>query len=278
MESTAVPSHPLPLLPGSPRPILVGMIHLLPLPGSPGWGGSMAAVLDRALDEGLLLREGGFDALLLENYGDLPFHPDRVPPETVAAMAVVGAALLREVGLPLGVNVLRNDARAALAVASACGADFIRVNVHVGATWTDQGLLQGAAHRTLRTRAALGSPVAVVADVLVKHGTAAGGSGAGEAARDLWHRGRADGLIVTGPATGAPADLAELRQVRDAVPEAPLWVGSGLTPESAAAALAMADGAIVGSTLHGDGVAGHGIQRERVARFMEAVGRGGPTR
>ena len=115
----------------------------------------------------------------------------------------------------IGINVLRNDVHSALA-ALACGADFVRVNVHVGATWTDQGLIQGDAHRSLRYRRELGLDaeqsgqprVALAADVLVKHGVPAGGADAAEVARETARRGGADVLILTGRATGAPADLS----------------------------------------------------------------------
>ena len=255
-----------------PRP-LVGMVHLLPLPGAPGWRGSLAEVLDRAVAEALLLEEGGLDGILVENYGDIPFHPGEVPAGTVAAMAVVVRSVVQAVKLPVGVNVLRNDAGAALAVAGAAGGGFIRVNVHTGAMWTDQGLLQGRAHETLRLRPGLAPGVRILADVLVKHAVPPHGVEAGEAARDQWHRGLADGLIVTGTSTGAPVDEERLRMVKEAVPEAPLWVGSGLGPHNAATILRWADGAIVGSTLHRDGVAGRGIDPERVARLTQGVWR-----
>jgi len=252
---------------------LVGMVHLLPLPGAPMWGGSLAEVLDRATEEALLLEEGGLDGILVENYGDVPFHPGEVPPATVAAMAVVVRTVVQAVKLPVGVNVLRNDAGAALAVAGASGGGFIRVNVHTGAMWTDQGLLQGRAHETLRLRSALAPGVRILADVLVKHAVPPHGVEAGEAARDQWYRGLADGLIVTGTSTGAPVDEERLRVVREAVPEAPLWAGSGVTPHTLAGILRWADGAIVGSALHRDGVAGRGIDPERVARMVEGVRR-----
>ncbi|MEO5511601.1 MAG: BtpA/SgcQ family protein, partial [Longimicrobiales bacterium] len=111
------------------------------------------------------------------------------------------------------------------------------------------------------------------ADVLVKHATPPAGTTYSQAAADTWERGLADVLIVSGAATGAPADLASVRQVRDAVPAAEIWIGSGFTAESAAALLAIADGAIVGSAFQTDGVAGKPVERERVVVVMEAVHR-----
>ncbi|HET9985975.1 MAG TPA: BtpA/SgcQ family protein [Longimicrobiales bacterium] len=255
---------------GAARPI-VGMVHLLPLPGAPGWGGSMDDVLARAQMDARALAGGGVDGILVENYNDAPFHPREVPPETVAALAVAVAEVIREVPLPVGVNVLRNDAAAALAVAAATGARFIRVNVHTGAMLADQGWLEGRAHETLRLRARLGAPVAILADVLVKHAVPPAGLELGQAARDTWHRGLVDGLIVSGEATGSPTDPERARRVRAAVPDAPVWIGSGLTPESASTLLAVADGAIVGSALERDGIAGNPVEEERVQRLMGVV-------
>src|SRR5437764_8017935 len=131
------------------RPAIVGMVHLLPLPGSPRWAGSLEEVLRRAVEDARALAEGGVDGVMVENFGDTPFYPEQVPPETVAAMTRAARAVVEAVGVPVGVNVLRNDAAAALGIAVAVGARFIRVNVHTGAMWTDQGLLQGRAHETI---------------------------------------------------------------------------------------------------------------------------------
>ena len=250
---------------------LVGMVHLQPLPGSPRWGGDMRTVTDRATRDAHALAAGGLHGLMVENFLDAPFFPRQVPAETVAAMAVVVDAVRRESGLPVGVNVLRNDASAALAVAAATGARFIRVNVHTGAMLTDQGWLEGNAHETLRLRQRLAPGVAILADVLVKHAVAPAGLSAGDAARDCWHRGHADALIVSGTATGAAVAASRLEEVRAAVPAARIWIGSGLDAGNAAALLQLVDGAIVGSALAHDGIAGNGIDPVRVRQFAAAV-------
>ncbi len=247
---------------------LVGMVHLLPLPGAPGWGGSMDDVLRRALEDTTALVEGGMDAVLVENYLDVPFHPGPVPPETVAAMARVVSAVVAASPLPVGVNVLRNDARAALGIATACAARFMRVNIHTGTMWTDQGRVDGRAADTLRARAALGGRVAILADVHVKHATPPPGESLECAAADAWHRGLADALVVSGRATGQATSLNDVRRVRAAVPEAVILVGSGVTDESVAETLAEADGVIVGTALTRKGRAGTGIDVERVRYFV----------
>ena len=251
---------------GTDRPI-IGMVHLPPLPGAPGHTG-MSDVLDAARSDAVALANGGVDAIMVENYGDVPFFPDHVPPEAVAALTLATAAVIAEAGLPTGVNVLRNDARAALGIAAATGARFIRVNVHSGAMLTDQGWLTGRAHDTLRARHALDADVAILADILVKHAVPPSGLTAADAARDAWERGRADALIVTGAATGSAADVDRLRAVSDAVPDAPVFIGSGLTAGNAADLWPHARGAIIGSGFMENGRAGGRVDPSRVAELL----------
>ncbi len=115
-----------------------GMIHLPALPGAPAFNGDRTAIRERALTDARRLEAGGVDAVILENFGDAPFYPESVPAHVVAEMTTVAAAVADTVDVPLGLNVLRNDAAAALSVAAAVGADCIRVNVHVGTAATDQ--------------------------------------------------------------------------------------------------------------------------------------------
>ncbi len=249
-------------------PPALGMIHLPPLPGSPGWGGDMAAVRAVALADARALYEGGLRALMVENYHDVPFHPDRVPAVTVAALSVVAADL--RAALPdctLGVNVLRNDVDSALAVAVATGAHFVRCNVHVGAAVTDQGPLTGEAWRTLRRRRELGADVGILADVRVKHARPLVERPLVEEAADLRLRGLADAIIVTGPATGAAADPDDLAALRAALPDCPLLVGSGVTADTVASFVPAADGVIIGSSLQSGGR----ISAERTAVFRTAL-------
>jgi membrane complex biogenesis BtpA family protein len=252
-----------------PRP-LIGMVHLAPLPGSPRYSGDMASILRRASRDAAILEEEGFDGIVVENFGDVPFTKGSVGPETVAAMTAVVATLTGERKFPVGVNVLRNDARAALGIAAAAGGRFIRVNVHVGVTATDQGLIEGRASETLRERARLGADIPILADVLVKHGAPIGTTDPAQAAQDAVKRGLADALLVTGAATGAEADLDSLRTVRAAVPGTPVLIASGLDPKNAAALLPDADGAIVGSALKSAGDPNRPVDRRRARRLAKA--------
>ncbi|MFH1468561.1 MAG: BtpA/SgcQ family protein, partial [Pseudomonadota bacterium] len=213
----------MPALLFPPRAI-IGVLHLPPLPGGPRPGPAPAALLDHALRDAEALAEGGARGCVVENLGDAPFAPDAVEPHVVAHMAVIAAAVVRRFGdvLKVGVNVLRNATLDSLGVASAAGADFVRVNVLSGAMVTDQGLIQGRAREALLYRRRLGCACLVAADVLVKHASPLAPLDIRQAARDSFLRGGADALIVTGPGTGFAADPGRLEAVRAAVPEAPL--------------------------------------------------------
>lgn len=225
-----------------------GMVHLDALPGAPLFR-SLDEVLERALTDARALAAGGCDGFVVENFGDRPFTRGRVEAETVAAMTRVIVELSREVKLPFGVNVLRNDALSAVGIAAATGAAFVRVNVHTGAAVTDQGIIEGDAYATLRKRTALAPDLLVFADHLVKHATPMGET----SVTDVRLRGLADAIIITGAATGASADPARLRAVRAELPDTPLLLGSGLTAENAAS-FGDADGAIVGTSIKIAGV------------------------
>jgi uncharacterized protein len=224
---------------------LIGMVHLRPLFGAPAFDGDFDTVIDAAVADARTLAEAGFDAVIVENFGDVPFFAEDVPKVTVAAMTTAVTAVA-SAGLPVGVNVLRNDALAALAVVAATPASFVRVNVLSGTMFTDQGPIVGAAADVARFRAAHCPDAAILADVFVKHATPPPGLSLHDATVDLSERSGADGVVVSGSATGAPADLDDLKTVTEST-RLPVFAGSGVNPGSIAAVLSVADGAIIGS-------------------------------
>ncbi len=239
-------------LPFSRPGALVGMVHLDPLPGSSEWAGDLDAVCERAAADARAIAAADFDAVLVENFHDAPFLKARLPPETVAALTRCALAVKDAApGLPLGVNALRNDGLAALGVAVAVGASFIRVNVLAGAMVTDQGIIEGCAAELLRMRAALRAEVAILADVAVKHAAPLAPMDRAQLARDLVHRGRADGLVVSGTGTGQPTRPENVAAVRAACPGVPVLVGSGVN--EATLPDHRADAYIVGTALKVDG-------------------------
>ncbi len=233
----------------------------------------MDDIRSRAVEEAKAFADAGCDGVLVENYGDAPFWPDRVEPHTLTCMATIVTDVVAAIAIPVGVNVLRNDAKGAIAVAAASGARFVRVNVHTGVCVADQGLLEGRAADTLRYRASLRAEVSVFADVHVKHAAPLGESDVRRLAADAAYRGLADALIVSGAATGAATSMEEVATVRQAVPDRPVLVGSGVTVADAAALWSVADGLIVGTSVKVDGRTTNPIDPDRLARLMQAIGR-----
>lgn len=254
----------------TPNPI-IGVVHLLPLPTSPRWGGSLKAVIDRAEQEATALASGGVDGIIVENFFDAPFTKGQVDPAVVSAMTLVIDRLTNLVTLPLGINVLRNDAHSAIAIASIVKAQFIRVNVLTGVMATDQGLIEGSAHHLLRYRRELGSDVKILADVLVKHARPLSSPNLTVAVQDTIERGLADAIILSGWATGSPPNLEDLELAMAAAKGTPVFIGSGANWENISSLMQAANGAIVSSSLKRHGRIDQPIDPIRVSQFVEAA-------
>jgi len=255
------------------RTPIIGVVHLLPLPTSPRWGGSLKAVIDRAEQEATALASGGVNGIIVENFFDAPFTKNQVDPAVVSAMTVVVQRIQNMVTLPIGINVLRNDAKSAMAIASCVKAQFIRVNVLTGVMATDQGLIEGEAHQLLRYRRELGSDVKIFADVLVKHARPLSSPNLTVAVQDTIERGLADAVILSGWATGSPPNQEDLELATQAAAGTPVFVGSGASWENVATLLQAADGVIVSSSLKRHGRREQTIDPIRVSQFVEAAHR-----
>ncbi len=252
---------------------VIGVVHLLPLPTSARWGGSLKAVIDRAEQEAVALASGGVDGIIIENFFDAPFPKNQVDPAVVSAMTLVVQQVMQLVTLPIGLNVLRNDAQSAMAIASCLQAQFIRVNVLTGVMATDQGLIEGQAHELLRYRRELGSEVKILADVLVKHARPLGSPNLTTAVQETIERGLADGVILSGWATGSPPSLEDLELASAAAHGTPVLIGSGANWENIPQLIQAADGAIVSSSLKRRGQIEQPIDPIRVSQFVEAMRR-----
>jgi membrane complex biogenesis BtpA family protein len=255
---------------GSEQPV-VGMVHLPALPGAPQSDGELADLRQRALADARALERGGVDALLVENYGDVPFHAGEVPRHTVAFMSRLVSDVAGTVDRPVGVSVLWNDGVAAVSVAAASGASFVRIPVHTGRAVSDTGVVEGRADETVRLRDRLGADVAILADVDVKHASA--GTYADPAAEltSTVDRGLADGVVVTGAATGRPVPEEWLRAAsewRARREDVPVLAGSGVTPDTVEDILDTLDGAIVGTALKRDGETTAPVDVDRVAALV----------
>lgn len=250
---------------------IIGVVHLLPLPTSARWGGNLTAVIERAEQEATALAAGGVDGIMVENFFDAPFAKDQVDPAVVSAMTLIVDRIKNLVVLPVGINVLRNDARSAMAIAYNLNAHFIRVNVLTGIMATDQGLIEGQAHDILRYRRELGANIAILADVLVKHARPLGTPNLATAVKDTIERGLADAVILSGWATGCPPSVEDLELACEVAQGTPVFIGSGATWDNIGQLLKFADGVIVASSLKRHGKMTEPIDPIRVSQFVEAT-------
>ncbi|ACK68935.1 photosystem I assembly BtpA [Gloeothece citriformis PCC 7424] len=250
---------------------IIGVVHLLPLPTSARWGGNLTAVIERAEQEATALAAGGVDGIIVENFFDAPFAKDHVDPAVVSAMTLIVDRLKNLVVLPVGLNVLRNDGRSAMAIAACVKAQFIRVNVLTGIMATDQGMIEGQAHQLLRYRRELGSDIAILADVLVKHALPLGNANLTTVVQDTIERGLADGVILSGWSTGNAPSFEDLELATTAAKGTPVLIGSGATWENIGQLMKAADGVIVASSLKRHGNINEPIDPIRVSQFVEAA-------
>lgn len=258
---------------GVAKPI-IGVVHLLPLPGSPRWDGQLEPLLLRAEQEAVALASGGVNGIIIENFFDAPFTKNRVDGATACALTLAVKRVMAMVDLPIGVNVLRNDAHTAIAVAVTTGAQFIRVNILTGAMVTDQGIIEGEAHsvQIYRRQLLAQRNVKIFADVLVKHAYPfVPDADITLAAKDAVDRGLADAVIVTGTATGSPPSTDDLCKAQEAVSGTPVLVGSGITLANVSELLGIADGIIVASSLKRQGMIDQPVDVERVRALVHAA-------
>ncbi|RWO80535.1 BtpA/SgcQ family protein [Mesorhizobium sp.] len=259
-----------------PTKVVIGVVHLSPLPGAPRYDGeAVEAIYQRGLDDARSYLDGGCDGVIVENHGDIPFaKPDDIGPETAAYMAVISDRIRRELGKPVGINVLANAAIPALAIASAAGAGFIRVNQWANAYVANEGFVEGESGRAARYRARLrANGIRVFADAHVKHGAHAivADRPVEELVKDLVFF-DADAIIATGQRTGHTADLSYISMIKEAA-GLPTLVGSGVTPDNANDILGIVDGIIIASALKHDGVWWNQVDPARVKTFMAGLRR-----
>jgi membrane complex biogenesis BtpA family protein len=246
---------------------IIGCIHLKALPGSPLYDGNQSTIYEQALTEAKQYQDNGAHALIIENFGDTPFYPGNVPSQTIASMAAIGREIRLHTTVPIGINVLRNDAQAALSIAHAIDAQFIRINIHMHAFVTDQGIIQGVAHETLRLRKSLSSEIEIWSDILVKHAIRLGNATIAQDALELCERGLSDVLIVSGIGTGKPTNKQDLALVKQAC-SVPVVIGSGITLENMADYYRLCDGFIIGSYFKEKGISQNKVDPQRVAKLV----------
>ncbi|MCB1487997.1 MAG: BtpA/SgcQ family protein [Bauldia sp.] len=259
------------LIAGGTKPV-IGMIQLAPLPDSSRWRGStLEAVLEPALAEAELLATNGIDALMVQNLGDIPVAP-RVAAAQVAWMTRVVSEITRRYDLPVGLNLLENDAEAMFAVATAAGVDFVRIKILVGAMMTPFGIESGQAHTAIKARTRWnGDGISIFADVHDRTGTPIATSGFAEDLDFAVRLGGADGLVLTGKNHAQTMDY--IREARKLLGPVPILVGGSVNADNWHEVTAVADGAIVSSSLKSSGAATGSFDPEKIRKFMATVTR-----
>lgn len=257
---------------GVPKPV-VGMVHLWPLPGAPGYTGyGMQKIINHAMRDADALVQGGVDALVVENMWDLPYYVGNdVKPEAMTAQAVAAAEVVKNFPLPVGINVIHNGGVVCLSIAVAAGARFIRVCILTGARLWDTGEFDhGCAAELVRKRKELHAEhIHIFADVDKKHSVAFPGLDLATHIEWTEFYG-ADALIVSGKMTGSAPDVAKVREAKRLATK-PILIGSGTTAENVAAFLQHADGIFIGTSLKKDGVMENPVDVTRVRQLMDKV-------
>jgi len=252
---------------------VVGVVHLLPLPGSPGFGGDLDLIREKAWGEVQALRQGGVDGIIIENFHDFPFCKLEITREQLSLMASIISSARKEVNIPLGVNVHFNDWKSEIALAYSCNAQFVRIEVFVDTVVTASGIVEPCCAEATRYRKLLGGEhlIEIWADVHPKYSRNLLPTSL-QASAKMASDALADAIIVTGETTGVETPYADLQEVKDAV-NLPVFAGSGTNIENVSKTLAIADGVIVGSAFKDGKSAGNGVLLANVLEFMEVVRR-----
>jgi membrane complex biogenesis BtpA family protein len=251
---------------------IIGMIHVLSLPGTPRHKQTVPEIVAHAVNEAKLYLEAGVDALLVENMHDLPYLNRVVGPEITACMTAIACEIRKLTAIPCGLQILAGANESALAACLASGFDFIRAEGFIFGHLADEGYMDACAGNLLRYRKLIQAEhIGIFTDIKKKHASHALSADVDIAdtasAADFFG---SDALIITGNATASPASLAELQIVREAS-GLPIIVGSGITFENLSAYWKTADGFIVGSYFKQEGKWQNPLCPTRLQAFMQKV-------
>lgn len=257
---------------GTIKPI-IGMVHLAPLPASPFFNPAdyPEKIVHRALSDVRALQRGGIDGILFSNEGDRPYS-FKVGPETVSSMAFVIGRVFDEIEVPFGVDVIW-DPYATIGLAKAVGANFARTIVS-GSFASDLGIIDVKGGEVLRYRKRLGAEdIPLFAYINPEFGVPLGGRDVATIAKGLSFLSVADVFCVSGPRTGTPPTVDDIRSVKEAVPDVPVFLNTGANKENITSFLEVVDGVIVGTSLKKGGITWNPVDEARVKEFMEVVRR-----
>ncbi len=258
-------SSKIPILGEKP---LIGVVHLPPLPC---WGRfvDLDRIIEYAINEAKKLEKAGFDAVILENYGDKPYNVDYIDDFQLAAFTVIASSIVKELNIPVGVNILRNAVKQAIAVAFSSRASFIRVNNLCELRYSVEGLLEPVPNAT-RILDILPRKILLLADVSVKHSYSLGEYRLENILLDCIDRLRPDVIVVTGEKTGEapkPGYVASVKKLA----KIPVVVGSGINYDNIGAFIDVADGFIVGTYLKINNITDNPIDPRKAQELVKKL-------
>lgn len=251
--------------------IIIGMVHFPALPGSPLYDEKKGIewITSRVREDLLALQDGGIDAVMFCNENDRPYTLN-ADIASVAVMARIIGELMNEIKVPFGVDVLW-DPKAALALAKATGASFIR-EIITGTFVSDMGLWNTSVGEVYRYKKLLDAAnIKVFFNICAEFASSLDKRSIEEIARSVVFSSLADAVLISGPMTGMPPSRETLERVKKTVKDVPVLVNTGVNLENVEELLSIADGAIVGTSLKKDGVTWNSVDPKRVRRFMEKV-------
>lgn len=251
--------------------VIIGVIHLPPLPGSPKYKGDFNNIIKRALKDAEKYVKEGVKYILIENFGDAPYRVRVKEFETIVAMTIISREIIKKFGeeVKVGINLLRNSGSEAMAIAYLTGGKFIRVNALCQTIDAPEGILHPAAREIAETMFKLkikDNEIKILADVNVKHGQPITKRNIRQVIQDTIERGKAYAIILTGPKTGTPPKTSLVKQARKS--KAKIFIGSGITPNNIKTYWKLADGFIIGSYFKTRGKTTNPVDSKRVKRLM----------
>ncbi len=249
---------------------VIGMVHLLPLPGTPAFNDDLDKVRQQAIDDALTIEKSGFTAIMIENMGDVPYKVN-MELEQITAMAVIAGAIRSATSVPLGIDCAFSDYRAALAIAKAVGAAFVRIPVFVDTVIFADGIVYPCARDALAYRKKIDvEDIQILADIQVKHTYMVNGRITLEDSAKMAEANGADAIVVTGTLTGVAASNDDLMRIK-ALVNIPVYVGSGVNQENIHEQLSIVDGLIVGSSIKPGGVVKEPVDKSLAKALIDKI-------
>ena len=217
------------------------------------------------------MEDGGVDGLIIENFGDTPFMKESISKLTLSHFSNIANEISDTVNIDIGINVLRNDGESALSIADSINANFVRVNILAGTMYTDQGIIEGKAHRIVKLKNSLTNNIEIYADVFVKHAVPPVGYTIENQTEELLSRAGADKIIITGDGTGKEINFEDLTKIKEIVPEGKLVIGSGVNETNIKEYKDVADILIIGTSFKVDQNVSKPVDVKNVEKLIKMI-------